>query len=145
MYHQKILAFANLTVVHTSYSQTAEEVVVAEVEHLSGQRLSFLISGGGRYLFQNNIKKRREIFALIFEFAHRYTLAADSVDRGEIRLFIGSAEFQEKLQHLFLSTVWVGGRLINLVDDHNRLKPEFKGFLKHEACLWHGTLLSVDN
>ena len=98
---------------------------------------------GGGYVFDYGVQNGGDVVGGLFPvFAHP-ALLRGAIDGGEVKLFLGSAEVEHQVEHLLLHHVRAAVRFVHLVYDHHGLQPHLYGFLKHEACLGHGTFESI--
>ena len=54
-------------------------------------------------------------------------------------------KLQKELEDFFVYTLRIGSRIVELVDDYNGMESELDRLLEYETCLWHWTLLCIND
>src|SRR5207244_2157977 len=120
------------TVVDAANSETSEEVIVREIEGLELRRARECVrSSGWRHELKDGIEQRRKVDALVVEFLHSHTFAADSVYRTEIRLCVVCTKFKKQLKYCFFRLCRIGSWLIYFIQNDDWLDTKFKRLLEH--------------
>ena len=97
-----------------------------------------------RYLLDDGFHQRLQVLAVIVHAVFRYAITRRSIDDREIELVIISIELHEQLQNLVIDIIHTLIRLINLVDDDDRLQLLLESLTQHVFRLRHRSLESID-
>ena len=79
----------------------------------------------------------------MFEIGGGPSASSAGVEQGEVELFFGGIEVDEKIENIVMDLVRTGIRTVDLVDDHNRFQIEFERLVKHESGLGEGAFGGV--
>ncbi len=97
-----------------------------------------------RNFFNNQIKKRNQIFSRDSRVKRGYAGNGRSVHNREIKLIISRPQRHEKIKCFVNHFLGPGIRTVNFVNHHNRFVSEFQGFFQHEFGLRHRPFLGVN-
>ncbi len=98
----------------------------------------------GRDFRKDSIQERSDVRGRILPIVRHPTLFGASENRLEIKLLVCGIQGAHKIENLFLNLVWTAIWLVHLVDNHDWLLAQFKGFLKHETGLRHAAFKSIN-
>ena len=68
---------------------------------------------------------------------------ADCVQQGKLKLFFGSAQIDEQIIYFIQNRLWPGIRTIDLVDNHDNLKPGRQSLFKDKPGLGQRTFRRI--
>ena len=91
-------------------------------------------------MFQNLVKQRFYIFALVRQGIGRPTVTTRSKQCRKIQLLVRRPQIGKQVKNFVLNLNRSGIRPVNLVNDDNRAQAQFQGFTDHEFCLGEGAL-----
>ena len=92
----------------------------------------------------NRLHQRLEVRAVIVHAVLRNTVASRRVDDREVELIVIGIEFHEELEDLIVDIVHALVRLIDLVDDDNRLQLLLQGLAQDVLRLRHWAFECID-
>ena len=127
---------------HTTYCNTSH--IVREIERSDKHlriTLNHLRFGD---IFNDSIKQRKNVFGRLVPIGAHPTLLCRTVDCWEIELFLSRIKIKHEVKHHLLHLIRAAVRLVNLIDNHHRLQSHLNRLLKHETCLRHWPLKSVN-
>ena len=108
------------------------------------RRLIVRIAVRSRDFLDNRLHQRLEVRALIFHIVLRDAVAGRRVDDREVELIVIGIEFHEELEDLIVDIVHALVRLIDLVDDDNRLQLLLQGLAQDVLRLRHRAFEGID-
>ena len=97
-----------------------------------------------RDFLDNRLHQRLEVRAVIVHAVLRNTVASRRVDDREVELIVIVIEFHEELEDLIVDIVHALVRLIDLVDDDNRLQLLLQGLAQDVLRLRHRAFECID-
>ncbi len=103
-----------------------------------------LLHFGRRDVVDDGIQQRRDVARALFPYIGHPALLGTAVDRHEIELFFGGFQREHQIEDLFVHLVGTAVRLVDLVDDDDRLLTQREGLLEHEPRLRHRSLERID-
>ena len=138
-----LLASSDFSVIHPADRNPAFVIIIRKVKYQNLQR-SIGISVRMRNFFNNQIKKRNQIFS-----RDGCVKAGDagncrSIDDWEIKLIIRRSQRHEKIKCFINHFLGPRIRTVYFINHHNRLMSELQGFLEHEFCLRHRPFLGIN-
>ena len=86
-------------------------------------------------MFDDRLEKRRHVFAVLVDLAHRVAVLGARVDHREIELLVVRFQLDEEIEDHVEHLVRTRILAIDLVDDHDRLGPVLQRLLQHESRL----------
>ena len=127
----------------TANTDSPDIAVVIQVGNLHLER-RIGIHFGWRTVPDNRFKQRRHV-----TFAYRIILAripvdCGSVNDGKVELFVSCTKAIKEFKDLIDDPVGSRSGLVDLVDDNDWPEAVIEGFLGHEARLWHGAFLGIN-
>ena len=79
-------------------------------------------------MFQNGLKQRAHIAALVVFIQFGKAGQAGSIDDREVQLFVGCAQVVEEFESLVDNPAWTGRRFVDFVDDNDRFQTQSQAF-----------------
>ena len=152
-----LLAFSDDTAGDTSYTKTADVIVISQSGYLELQRfviqirirlamLDYCLEQ--RCQIQPAVSLRALLDLLsafldghskdILRISYSDTLAGNTVEDGKIQLIVVGFQIHEKFINLVDYFIDPCILLVKLVDEKNGIQPLFKGLLEYESGLRHG-------
>src|SRR5579862_1675379 len=122
----------------------AKVVAVVEIRHEHLEK-RLLRDGGRRYLLHDSLEERLHRLARLADVAHGVPLLRAAVDDGEVELRVGGFQFDEQVEHHVEHLVRAGVLAVDLVDDHDRLRPVLKRLAQDEFRLRLGAVVRVNH
>ena len=124
-----------------SYTSEIRTVIQRRNHHLSIALVHFR-SGD---MLDNQVHKVSDILGGGVPILTHPALFGAAIGGGELQLVVVGAEIEHQVEHSLLGQLRVAVRLVDLVDNNNRLQAQLDCFLQHEACLWHGAFESINH
>jgi hypothetical protein len=95
-------------------------------------------------MLEHGVEQRLHVFARLIQFHRRPAVQAGSVNDGEIKLLVGSAELVEQVEGQIDGGIRIGAITVNLVDQHDRAQAEGQCLLGNETGLRHRAFGGID-
>src|ERR1041384_640555 len=136
------IANAYFTADNSSKRDPAEIIAVVEIrnEHLEKGLARCL---RWRHRFDDRLKKRNHIPALIGQISFRESFLCARVNNRKIELFVGGFQFNEKIKNEIEDFVRARMLSVDLVNDDDRLEMVFKCFSQNKAGCGLWTIVRV--
>ena len=138
-----ILIRASRAAADAADGDAADEGICLERRDHHLQRAVRIAVRSGDFL-DNRLHQRLEVRAVIVHAVLRNTVASRRIDDREIELIVIGIEFHEELEDLIVDIVHALVRLIDLVDDDNRLQLLLQGLAQDVLRLRHRAFECID-
>ena len=139
-----ILIYMDSTVAHFADADTAHIFVIING---TDQYLGFSVRVAlrRRNMLDNCFKKRLHILAVFAKLQHGNTGFRGGIDERTVKLFVGSVQIDQKLQHLVDDFIRACFRPVNFINADDNGQFQFQRFFQNKFCLRHRAFKSVDN
>ena len=138
-----VLIRARLAAADAADGDAADVVIRFERRDHELQR-AFLVAVRRRDLLDDRLHQRLKIVAFVLHLVLRDAVARRRVDDREIKLVIVRVELHEELEHFIIDIIDALVRLVDLVDDDDRLELLLQGFAQDVFRLRHRPFERID-
>ena len=138
-----ILVRASRAAADAADSDAADEGICLERRDHHLQR-AVRVAVRSRDLFDDRLHQRLEVRALIFHVVLRDAVAGRRVDDREVELIVIGIEFHEELEDFVVDIVHALVRLIDLIDDDDRLELLLQSLAQDVLRLRHRAFEGID-